>query len=648
MTSPKQEKNGKLANRIRKVVVSGGHHDTFLETDERVLARITDGIYRQPSSALRELIANAYDADAKVVSITTDAPRFTAIKVSDDGIGMDPDTFANLVEHIGGSAKRTKRGAKLGITDKKDPTRSEGGRRLIGKIGIGLFSVAQLTRQFVIITKTAGTEYQLLAHVTLNRFDEADLAKVDENNPFRAGSVRIWAEKTPDKKGHGTTIKLTTLLPRVVHILQSRDVWSSLEAEENAKGVGKRKPPLFHIGKIDPEDPETLLKGPSYPWDDTKADEEERFQCLIDQVAEAWRRGNQYARLEHALDNYFRMVWNLGLALPVGYAEKHPFSLTGRDLKHSFVLPDKRGSTNLKPLKLDPKDPEETIGKKAGLPDPEDWAPDFSVTIDGVRLARPIRFKGYPKTATAQQDLVMFVGHAVPDMSKIPDSQRGGPLSFSGYFFWVPRVIPQEHNGILVRINGASGTLFDETFLKYQVAERRLSQLIAEVYVNEGLEGALVIDRESFNTAHPHYQVLANWVHNSLRLIRNTLKDLQSTARDKKAERNESKVTAALAIAVNELIAENTDYDPADVPEVVVVENEQELETAVEEGKIALLREEVSAAVGTEDREPDVWRDTHAAAVARLLEAHGLLQDLDRSDQAALVGGIVKLFTIKN
>src|ERR1700689_4166205 len=111
MSTSKPEKNGKLASSIRKVIESGGHHDTFLETDERVLARVTDGIYRQPSSALRELIANAYDADAKVVSITTDAPRFSAIKVSDDGIGMDPDTFANLVEHIGGSAKRTKRGA---------------------------------------------------------------------------------------------------------------------------------------------------------------------------------------------------------------------------------------------------------------------------------------------------------------------------------------------------------------------------------------------------------------------------------------------------------------------------------------------------------------------------------------------------------
>jgi hypothetical protein len=36
---------------------------TTLRTDKRVLARVTDGIYRQPGSAIRELISNAYEAD---------------------------------------------------------------------------------------------------------------------------------------------------------------------------------------------------------------------------------------------------------------------------------------------------------------------------------------------------------------------------------------------------------------------------------------------------------------------------------------------------------------------------------------------------------------------------------------------------------
>jgi HSP90 family molecular chaperone len=90
--------------------------ETTLTTNERVLARITDGIYRQPASALRELISNAYDADAREVAILTDAPRFSSIVVRDDGFGLSPATLAHLIKNIGGSAKRTQEGVKLEVT----------------------------------------------------------------------------------------------------------------------------------------------------------------------------------------------------------------------------------------------------------------------------------------------------------------------------------------------------------------------------------------------------------------------------------------------------------------------------------------------------------------------------------------------------
>ena len=94
---------------------------TVLKTDERVLARVTDGIYRQPGSAIRELVSNAYDADAARVVITTDRPRFQTLTVEDDGIGMTPKALAHLLHHIGGSAKRSHQGADLGITTARTP-----------------------------------------------------------------------------------------------------------------------------------------------------------------------------------------------------------------------------------------------------------------------------------------------------------------------------------------------------------------------------------------------------------------------------------------------------------------------------------------------------------------------------------------------
>ena len=134
-----------------------------LETDELVLARITEGIYRQPASALRELVSNAYDADATEVVILTDAPRFGQITVRDNGRGLTPEVVTHLLKHIGSSAKRSEEGKDLGVTSPGNINTSPGGRQLIGKLGIGLFSVAQFTRHFLLITKTKGDTFRTVS-----------------------------------------------------------------------------------------------------------------------------------------------------------------------------------------------------------------------------------------------------------------------------------------------------------------------------------------------------------------------------------------------------------------------------------------------------------------------------------------------------
>jgi len=77
-----------LAEKILETRKTGKSVQTELKTDKLVFARITSGIYRQPSSALRELISNAFDADATEVVILTDAPRFSKVIVRDNGAGL--------------------------------------------------------------------------------------------------------------------------------------------------------------------------------------------------------------------------------------------------------------------------------------------------------------------------------------------------------------------------------------------------------------------------------------------------------------------------------------------------------------------------------------------------------------------------------
>ena len=101
-----------------------------------MLARITDGIYRQPGSALRELIANAYDADANNVYIQTDAPRFSTIRVRDDGRGLSIEALANLIHHIGGSPKRTQEGIGLESQIRTIQASVQGADALLAKLAL--------------------------------------------------------------------------------------------------------------------------------------------------------------------------------------------------------------------------------------------------------------------------------------------------------------------------------------------------------------------------------------------------------------------------------------------------------------------------------------------------------------------------------
>ena len=71
-----------LAGKIRHSAVNHSPVETELATSQRIIARVTDGIYREPWAAFRELVANAYDADATSVVIETGAPEFDQVVVS--------------------------------------------------------------------------------------------------------------------------------------------------------------------------------------------------------------------------------------------------------------------------------------------------------------------------------------------------------------------------------------------------------------------------------------------------------------------------------------------------------------------------------------------------------------------------------------
>lgn len=405
---------------------TGEPAEATLRTDDRVLARITDGIYRQPSSALRELISNAFDADATEVYIESDAPSFRQIRIRDNGRGMTEAALARIIHHIGGSSKRTQLGAALGTTDPGDPNRSPGGRKLIGKIGIGLFSVSQLTAHFQIITKITGTDYRLFADVVLRTYSEDDAEPAD--GTFETGSVRVVSVPADDRKSHGTEVILLEVRPRARDILRSKDRWERVIEQEQRPEAERDPsilPPAWHAGFLAREpgdDGQYLFRvEPKLPWS-REDDPRVRFRKLYDAVADQVGSTTERPDLAKTLDTYLATLWTLSLSAPLDYLEKHPFDLGADDGMLFFKLSN-TGRGRADPIELKPG---QTLRKvlrlTSGAPDP---AGGFAVFVDQMELRRPVSYRFWPVKKQAMARPMLFVGSYRPDLSKVRQDVRG-------------------------------------------------------------------------------------------------------------------------------------------------------------------------------------------------------------------------------
>jgi hypothetical protein len=639
-----------LSRGIRATERTGTPFEGRLETDELVLARITEGIYRQPASALRELVSNAYDADATEVVILTDAPRFGHITVRDNGRGLSPEVLTQLVKHIGGSAKRTEKGKELGITSPTDANRSEGGRQLIGKLGIGLFSVAQFTRHFLIITKTAGDEFRTVADITLGKRDEQQAVMALEGEgerKYETGRFLIWREPTTDKKAHGTEIKLLDLLPRTRDELASDDVWTRQDYQQEVPDAEKTEPPELHIGRMDKKTGLLSIQ-PALPWREADGPRE-RFEKLV-QKLRSLTSVRESVDLRKACDNYLWSLWTLALSAPVRYLEGHPFDLKN-DEEILFFEIENRLKGQARPLEIPKgKSPRKALELKS--PDGA-TAGRFEVFMDGVQLLRPILYRDLPRTQSPVKTPLLFIGRHREEFAGKLRELSGGPLEFEAYLFWAPRIVPKQHQGVILRVGNASGALFDAEFMGYETSElTRKSQVTAEIFVSEGLDDAINLDRESFNYAHPHYQFLTKWLHSAFRQFSNRQKELgkqlRAVQRRRDAAHTREKVTQKVAAALKSRGIE-------DVPQVELLEPARKAEAGKlrREGIIVLHREAViPPSSQTRHTEVEANRlklaEEKAVAIAQLLHGMGLLESLSFTEQEKLIRDILEIVLLEN
>src|SRR3989442_270476 len=108
------------------------------------IIRELSGIYKPFVKAFKELISNAYDADATTITVSV-ARDFSSIEVHDNGIGLTPVEFHRDFARLGGSTAWQNQG------------KSPGGRPRIGYKGIGFLAVARYCSRMEVESSTART-----------------------------------------------------------------------------------------------------------------------------------------------------------------------------------------------------------------------------------------------------------------------------------------------------------------------------------------------------------------------------------------------------------------------------------------------------------------------------------------------------------
>jgi histidine kinase/DNA gyrase B/HSP90-like ATPase len=133
----------------------------------KVFGHISQGLYRSPAGAIKELISNAYDAGAEFVKIHTDFPRFSTFSCRDNGSGISSSQFKALM--TGG----------IGNSDKRGPNvvPSRYGRPVIGRLGIGMLSLAQICTQFDVVSHHAESRSAFRATIKFPPYTRIEIDK---------------------------------------------------------------------------------------------------------------------------------------------------------------------------------------------------------------------------------------------------------------------------------------------------------------------------------------------------------------------------------------------------------------------------------------------------------------------------------------
>jgi len=243
---------------------------------------------------------------------------------------------------------------------------------------------------------------------------------------------------------------------------------------------------------------------------------------------------------------YWRLVLEIANTVPVGYLQQGPIRIKNQRDEKEF----KKEIEDIEDLK---KDVEKL---------------KFSVDFDGVLLRKPILLPTEEDILKGPKNFDIYTLK-----EKFSDFGDGSTLQLRGYLYGQKRqILPSQLRGIIIRIKNTAIGEPDPDFLGYPYAEKLfLPWVFGEVYIEDGLEEAMNINRNSFVVTHPHYRKLKNYLHKMLHTkvfptCRSRYIERKEEARHEEEIGRVSKITEYLDSTFRQKFSVMSSEEPGDLP----------------------------------------------------------------------------------
>lgn len=179
--------------------------------------------------------------------------------------------------------------------------------------------------------------------------------------------------------------------------------------------------------------------------------------------------------------------------------------------------------------------------------------------------------------------------------------------------------------------------------MKWQLAEYVLkSQIMVEINILEGFESALNIDRESFNIAHPHYQLVMRWLHLALRQVVSAVKSKRSEIRQEINTKAQKEKTSVYENIVSEI---KTPFYDNDIPTTKVEVVKQVVEQKA--GIVSLSKKDFEASTYNTQKNLDSKILPRLNAIVGVLDKFNLLENLSENQKNELIKALIKIISYK-